>query len=102
MIETTLNVIWLGVAAGAFLALPRSTSRARVALLCAVALLFPIISISDDFNANAWTFSNAAALAITVVIAFLLVAIARVHGARERPYTLALATPSDPRSPPRF
>ena len=101
MIEPILNIAWLGIAILAFVAVPRSTPRTRVALLCALALLFPIISVTDDLASSAKAFDDAAALAIAIVIAVLLVAIARFHGVTAPAYAIATITPSDPRSPPR-
>lgn len=101
MIETVFNAVWLALAGGVLLAALRCTPRVRVALLIAVALLFPVISISDDFNPAMNAFDDAAAIAVVVVIAFVLVALSRVHSVTEPQYAVALATPSDPRSPPR-
>ena len=101
MIETALNAVWLVLAGSVLLATMRSTPKVRVALLIAVALLFPVISISDDFNPAINTFDEAAAVVVVVVLAFMLVALSRVHSITEPVYVLALATPSDPRSPPR-
>ena len=101
MMETILNIAWLGIAMLAFVAAPRCTPRMRIALFCAVALLFPIISVSDDLGANTWAFDDAVALAIAIVIAVLFVAIARFHDVAAPVYAVATITPSDPRSPPR-
>ena len=101
MLEIVLNAVWLAFAAGVLIAAPRFTPRTRIALICALALLFPIISVSDDLSANTSTFDEAATVAIIFVIAFLLVEIAHVHSVVEPAYAIALATPSDPRSPPR-
>jgi hypothetical protein len=73
-------------------------TRTQIAMLCAFALLVPIISISDDFASSP---DDAAMLAVAVVVAFVLVALAHVHSVAEPQYAVALATPSDPRSPPR-
>jgi hypothetical protein len=77
------------------------TGRARstLAMFCAFALLVPIISISDDTAAS--SFDDAAMLAIAVVLAAVLVAIAHVQIVAPPAYAPAIATPSDPRSPPR-
>ena len=100
MIETALNAIWLLVASGVLVVAPRCTTRTRIALLCAVALLFPIISISDDFNNDASSRLDVAALAVLLFIAIVFVAIARIAHVEEPRYAIALITPSDPRSPP--
>ena len=100
MIEAALNGIWLTFAVGVVAISPRCSLGTRVALLCAVALLFPIISISDDFNADR-TFSDAAAIIVVVLATIALVAMAHVRTTAARPYAVLLATPSNPRSPPR-
>lgn len=100
MVEFALNAIWIAIAAGAVAAIPRCTPRTRIALICAVALLFPIISITDDFNSDLRTL-DVAAIAVTFAMAILFVAMSRVQAVSEPFYAIALATPSDPRSPPR-
>jgi hypothetical protein len=95
--ELTLNLIWMAVAAAAFIAAPRRSLRVCIAL---VALLFPIISASDDVNAIG-TFTDATAtIVVTVVLMLELVAIARIRATSAPLYAIHLATPSDPRSPP--
>ena len=74
-------------------------ARTRIALLCAVALLLPMISISDDITDP--TSQDAAALVMMVVFAIILCAIAHVQSITARAYVVCVATPSDPRSPPR-
>lgn len=100
MIETALNVVWLAVALAATLAWPRCTPRTRIALACCVALLFPIISISDDFNANS-SLTDAMALLVVVVIAVLMIATRHVQSIAAPALAIVTHTPSDPRSPPR-
>ena len=100
MTEAVLNLIWVALATGACAAAWRSPRRSRAALICAVMLLFPIISISDDFNSDP-TLTDAIALAVTMVLAVLMIALAHVHKVAEPAYLFAFRTPSDPRSPPR-
>ncbi len=98
--ELTLNLIWMAIAAVAFVAAPRRSMRVSIALLCGLALLFPIISASDDLNADR-TFNNvSAAIVMAIVLMLLLVAIARIRATSSPLYAVQLATPSDPRSPP--
>ena len=52
MVEAALNGIWFVVAIGVLAASWRSSRRIKIALICAVALLFPIISISDDLSTD--------------------------------------------------
>jgi hypothetical protein len=102
MIELVLNAVWLAVVVGAFALVPRRSSRATLGIACVLVLLFPVISVSDDFALNA----NSLEEALAVVVAFLivvcsLVAFARVEPRLLQPALILIATPSDPRSPPR-
>jgi hypothetical protein len=76
----------------------RDNARIHLAMLCAFALLLPIVSISDETTTPSL---DDAMLAIAIVVAAVLVAVARVHSAGRPAYAVAIATPSDPRSPPR-
>ena|SRR2546425_11784420 len=98
--ELILNLIWLAVAVAAFKLAPRRSRRTSIALVCALALLFPIISATDDFNADLTFNDAAAAIVVTIVLCLALVAIARVRATNASAYLVHLATPSDPRSPP--
>jgi len=98
--ELTLNLIWVTVAAVAFVAAPRRSVRVSIALVCGLALLFPIISASDDLNADRTFNDAAAAIVVTIVLLLALVAIARIRVTSAPQYAVHLATPSDPRSPP--
>src|SRR5438552_1173623 len=104
MLETALNAVWLVFASGALIAAPRCTPRMRVALLCALALLFPIISITDDVNAERTSpvsSDQLAAIIVSILIGILVVAFLHGYTVRARAYAICLTTPSDPRSPPR-
>jgi hypothetical protein len=68
-------------------------------LACIAALLFPIISASDDMNAYR-TVNEAAALVVLLVLAVAFVTVARLRAAQFTRYAVQVATPSDPRSPP--
>jgi len=98
--ELTLNLIWLAVAVAAFMLTPRRSSHTTVALACGLAVLFPIISASDDFNTDIAFSDAAAAIVVTIVLCMGLMAIARVRAIKVPAYIVHLATPSDPRSPP--
>lgn len=100
MVETALNIAWLACATAALIAAPRCTPRVRIALFCSVALLFPIISITDDFSSDS-ALMDALALAVFVMIAIVLVELRHVHSAAAPAYRHAFRTLSDPRSPPR-
>jgi len=58
--ELILNFIWLMVAAAGFVVARNRPRQVWLAIACAAAVLFPIISVSDDFNANR-TLNDAAA-----------------------------------------
>lgn len=99
MVETALNAVWIVIAAGTLAVAPRCTARMRMALLCGVAMLFPIISISDDFTNPSP--QDTAAIMVMIIIAIVLTAVAHVHSVSARMHAFCVATPSDPRSPPR-
>jgi hypothetical protein len=98
--ELTLNLIWLAVAVAAFMLAPRRSRRTTIAVACGMALLFPIISATDDFSTDITFNDAAAAIIVTIVLCMALVAIARVRASNASAYIVHLATPSDPRSPP--
>jgi hypothetical protein len=100
--ETFLNLLWLTIAAAAMLTASRRSPRVRFAIGCALALLFPIISVSDDLIADRDALEEALAIVVEAVIFVVaLVAVARVEMIRPRHATLLLVPLSDPRSPPR-
>src|ERR1043165_6520479 len=75
MTELILNGIWLAVAVAAMVAVPRSSKRGTIALVCVLALLFPIISASDDFSADRETLERAAvAIVCSILLAFAALA----------------------------
>src|SRR5258708_4357214 len=99
--ENLLNVIWLLIAAGLFATVRPKTRQVKVALLCPVVLLFPIISVSDDLMSADRALEAGATLAplLLVVIALMalaLLALPRMHWRR-----VLLPVQSAPRSPPR-
>jgi hypothetical protein len=96
--ESLLNFAWLMTAAAAMLGvLPsRCDGRAAATLLCGLALLFPIISASDDLSADA----TLAVLSV-VVAAVVLTALFRLASEKMVVEPLHRTVPSDPRSPPR-
>jgi hypothetical protein len=98
--ELTLNLIWLAIAVAAFMLAPRRSRHSTIALACGLALLFPIISATDDFNTDIAFNNSAAAIVVAVVLCMALMAIARIRALSASAYVIPLATPSDPRSPP--
>lgn len=102
MIETVLNLIWCAIAVGAFAVTPRRNGRALVALACAIALLFPIISITDDLSADATTLERAIAILVELIVLMaMFIALGNLEDRRVRRAAILISTPSDPRSPPR-
>jgi len=100
--EFVLNAVWLAIVAGAFTVIPRRSSRATLGLACILVLLFPIISVSDDLAMD----GNSLEEALAIIVSFLIlvagfIAIARVELLLPEPTLILIATPSDPRSPPR-
>jgi hypothetical protein len=101
MIELILNLAWAATAILAFVLVPRRDRHALAALACVIALLFPIISVSDDLHADATLFETLAAILAAVCVFFALVAMARVHLESRITPAFALIVHADPRSPPR-
>lgn len=99
--ELALNIFWLAVVVTGIAFVPKRRSRyVWFALVAIAALLFPIISVSDDFNAD-WAFNNpAAAVVAMAVLSVVFVAIAQLRSYPLAVVTIHVATPSDPRSPP--
>ena len=98
--ELLLNLTWLAIAFAIFALVPKRSGQVCLVLVCLAALLFPIISASDDLNADR-TFNDAvAAIVEAVVLCVAFITIARLGAKRFAPYVVEVATPSDPRSPP--
>jgi hypothetical protein len=102
MIEILFNAVWLAVVVSAFVFVPRRSSKALLGVAAILVLLFPIISVSDDLALNGNSLEEALAIIVAFLILFVgLVAFARVEPRLLQPALVLLATPSDPRSPPR-
>jgi hypothetical protein len=99
--ESLLNLTWIAVAAGLLAAVRPKRGQILVAVLCAVALLFPIISASDDFAADRGALRDAAVLAALSIIVATLMALALLESPRVTWRRILLPVKSDPRSPPR-
>src|SRR5438128_11942333 len=100
--ELFLNLLWLATAMTTLWIAPRRSSRALLAIGCTLALLFPIVSVSDDLLPDRDSFEEALAIAVeAVTLIIIFVAIARVKNLRPRGVTLLLVPSADPRSPPR-
>ncbi|MDQ6801338.1 MAG: hypothetical protein M3041_10915 [Acidobacteriota bacterium] len=98
--ELLLNLTWLVIVATGFLLVPKRSGHVWLVLACIAALLFPIISVSDDMNADR-TFNDAAvALVVSLVLFVAFVTVARLRATQFSRYAVQVATPSDPRSPP--
>jgi hypothetical protein len=102
MIEILFNAVWLAVVVSAFVFVPRRSSKALLGVAAILVLLFPIISVSDDLALDRNSLEEALAIIVAFLILFVgLVAFARVEPRLLQPALVLLATPSDPRSPPR-
>jgi hypothetical protein len=101
MTELILNLLWAAIAIIAVVLAPRRDRHTLVALTCIIALLFPIISVSDDLHADATLFETLAAILAAVCVFFALVAMARVYVEPRIKPAFALIVHADPRSPPR-
>jgi hypothetical protein len=103
--EIFLNFAWAAVALTAFaVLLPKAAStrgrHAVIALLCCAALLFPIISVSDDLGADRDTYEVLAAVLVAIGLVIGLTAIARITVRPVARVTFVVAKHADPRSPP--
>ncbi len=106
MTEPLLNMIWGSLAIFAFaVVLPKIEGRRRlagtVALTAILALLFPIISISDDLSADS-TAREVLAVLFTVVGPILVFGSPlRLTPTAPKRLVVAALESFDPRSPPR-
>jgi len=103
--ELILNLAWVAVTVTAFLVLlPQAMSRrgkhAVAALLCCAALLFPVISLSDDLGADRDTYEVLAAVLVAIALIIGLMAIARITVRPVARVSFVVAKHADPRSPP--
>lgn len=99
--ELFLNLLWLAIAIAALIAAPRRTKRVLLGIGCAMALLFPIVSVSDDLLGSQESFEEALAIVVEAVILLIaLVVVARVEAVRPRRAAFVPLVSADPRSPP--
>jgi drug/metabolite transporter (DMT)-like permease len=103
VIEQLLNVAWLVIAIGSFATLVRHRrdGRALLALAFAMALLFPIISASDDMMNVDRAIEEVLAVLAAFAIAFMLIVLARLWAETHRVPALILAPEAENRGPPR-
>jgi hypothetical protein len=103
VIEQLLNVFWLILSVAAFVAFvvkaPKRRGRAALIVACMMALLFPIISVSDDLATSDFV-EQVATLVLLMVIIFTLIAIARIRPLPIAVPAFTLVPRTDPRSPP--
>ena len=98
--ELLLNLAWLMIVATGFMLVPKRSGHVWLILACIAALLFPIISASDDMNADRTFNDAAAAIVVSLVLIVAFVTIGRLRAAQFTRHAVHDATPSDPRSPP--
>lgn len=100
--ELFLNLLWLAICGIAVIAVPRRSTRVLLTLLCAAAILFPIVSVSDDLNLDRDSLEAAPGVIVTpTVLVVAMVVLARLDPIRIVPPTMAVTVSCDPRSPPR-
>jgi uncharacterized membrane protein len=98
--ELLLNLSWLMIVATGFTLVPKRSGHVWLILGCIAVLLFPIVSASDDMNADRTFNDAAAAIVVSLVLVVAFVTVARLRAAQFTRYAFHVATPSDPRSPP--
>jgi len=103
VIEQLLNLAWVAIAIGSFAKLLtyRRDGKALLALAFAMALLFPIISASDDLMSIDRAMEEVFAVLVAFAIAFILVFLARLSIEQQRVPALILAPEAETRGPPR-
>jgi hypothetical protein len=103
VMEQLLNLAWVALAIGSFakLLMHRRDAKAILALAFAMALLFPIISASDDMMNVARAIEEVLAVLAAFAIAFMLIVLARLTAETHRIPALILAPEAETRGPPR-
>lgn len=100
--ELFLNLLWLAICGAAVIAVPRRSTRVLLTLLCAAAILFPIVSVSDDLNLDRDSLEEALAVIVTpTVLVIAMIVLARLDPIRLLAPTITVMVSCDPRSPPR-
>lgn len=101
--EQILNLAWLAVVLGtsAFVLHRRRDLKTAAVLIAFAALLFPIISASDDMTADRTLIDAFAAVLVAFTLLLALVSAYRLAVEQRLMHSLAVITYSDPRSPPR-
>ena len=103
VIEQLLNLAWVALAIASFarLLVHRRDGKAIIALAFMMALLFPIISASDDMMNVNRVLEEVLAVLAAFAIAFLLIVVARLSAETHRIPALILAPEAGTRGPPR-
>lgn len=84
--ELFLNAVWAALAVVTLLRLGRRSLAATLATLCVVALLFPIISITDDLHTSAASVEETAkSFVVTLAIVVIVVPLTLVGLAYQKP-----------------
>jgi hypothetical protein len=101
--EQILNMVWIAIALGVAAAvLPRRhDALALAALACLAAVLFPIISVSDDMLADRTLIDAFAAVLVGFALVIGLTFVSGISAGGHTLQLLAIPIHSDPRSPPR-
>ena len=103
VIEQLLNLAWVAIAIGSFATLlkHRRDGKAIIALAFTMALLFPIISASDDMMNVDRALEEVLAVLAAFAIAFILIVVARLSAETHLIPALILAPEAETRGPPR-
>jgi len=101
--ELILNAVWACMAVLAFaIVKPRRHGLFAVAALAAIlVILFPIVSISDDFASDQVSKELVAVLLVVIGLLLILAPLAPVEMKAQLVRLDVRATHTDPRSPPR-
>jgi predicted neutral ceramidase superfamily lipid hydrolase len=103
MAEQLLNLAWVAIAIGSFaMLLPRRRDvRAIAAVAFMLALLFPIVSVTDDMTQGDQSLEQAVAVLAVIAIAFVLTVVARLELESRSVPAFLLAPEAGTRAPPR-
>ncbi|HEY2323785.1 MAG TPA: hypothetical protein VGJ82_13090 [Thermoanaerobaculia bacterium] len=86
--ELFLNAVWVVLAVTALTRLGRRSLAATLATICVLALLFPIISITDDLHARAAAVEETAkSFAVTTLVFAITVTLTLVGFTYQKPLT---------------
>jgi hypothetical protein len=99
--ELFVNLLWLAIAISALASVRKQPRRVQLAVGCALALLFPIVSVSDDLLPDRAMYEDGPGLIVeAVTLVIVLMTFARLEAPRTLRAAMIVLTSADPRSPP--